>query len=322
VVIADKYGYIEDRIFRDLFKGKNPPRAAPPVESSTQEKQRYLIEHSGKPVYLTTKTQIPGLDTYEIVTWGLAFEAVRKGTKSEEDEHRKLWESIRFNPGQLDQPPGDFSQDLILSDYHFSRARFALLFKREEEGLRELRLAERHGFGIKEIHNNLGGALAEAGKAEWALPFLKNALAVDPDYDMAARNLANAFFSLKRYREGLPYFERLMELDPESPLAHLGKARALKELGQFVMAYFEYLPVLEKDPQSETLREEILQLAVSVFGKESALTRLVAEKPERPRSPEEEDPVMSPTADSPSLAATPPTAFPPDPLGDVPTLGQ
>jgi len=304
VVIGDKYGYIEDRVFRDLFKGKDPPRVAPPLGAGPHEKQRYLIERSGKPVYLTTKTQIEGLESHELVTWGLIFEAAAKGTKPDEAAHRRLWDRFRFHPGQIERRPGDFSQDLILSDYHYARARHALLFGRFDEATAALRRSEEYGFGIKEIHNNLGGTLAEAGKAEQALPFLRNALAVDPDYDMATRNMANALFSLKRYREGLPYFERMMKLDPENPLPHLGKARMHKERGELASAYFEYLPVLERDPQSEPLREEVLQVATAIFGKDSPLTQLVAEKPKRPRmrDPDDEFGAAEPRALSPPLA--------------------
>ncbi len=73
VLIGDKYGYIEDRLFRELFGGKNPPRAPPPYRGSPLEKERYLIEHSGRAVYFTTKTQIPELESHDLVTSGLLF---------------------------------------------------------------------------------------------------------------------------------------------------------------------------------------------------------------------------------------------------------
>jgi len=317
VIVGDKYGYIEDRVFRDLFKGKNTPRVAPPLGGSHEEKQRYLVAHSGKAVYFSTKTQIAGLDNHELITWGLVFEAVRKGTKPVEEEHRKLWETFSFHAGQLDQLPGDFSRDLILADYHYARARFALLFEREEEAIGELRTSERHGFGVKEIHNNLGGTLAEAGKAELALPFFRNALAVDPDYDMATRNLANALFSLRRYQEGLPYFESALKLDPQNPLPQVGIARAHRDMGMFVESYFDFLSALARDPHNVALREEVTELALSTFGEDSALTRLVAEKPKVPKGEFDAD-----SSEEGSLATSadpnPPTPWAPDPVGNTP----
>ena len=101
--------------------------------------------------------------------------------------------------------------------------------------------SERHGFGVKEIHNNLGGMLAEAGKAEEAIPYLLRAIAIDPRYDLAAKNLANAQFTLKRYREGLRWFDRALEVEPENAVFRLGKARAHREIGEAAEAYFAYI---------------------------------------------------------------------------------
>jgi len=282
VIIADKYGYIEDRAFKDLFRGKNPPRTSPPWNGSPEEKQRYLIQEAGRPVYVTTKMSIPGLDTHEFVTSGLVFEAVRKGTRPKEEEHREIWGRIRFRPGSLERVHGDFSTDLVLSDYHYARGRYAILFKHEVEALHELRMAESHGFGIKEIHNNLGGTIAEAGKPELALPFLMNALAVEPDYDLAIRNTANALFALKRFREGIPYFEKSMEVEPRNPLYHVGKARGLKEMAKYLDAFLAYYRALDIDSRSTDLLKEVQEFAVWAFGKESPQAQLVAERPKRP----------------------------------------
>ena len=35
VLIGDKYGTIEDRLLRELFKDKNPPRVPPPLKGYT-----------------------------------------------------------------------------------------------------------------------------------------------------------------------------------------------------------------------------------------------------------------------------------------------
>jgi len=286
VLLGDKYGYIEDRVLLDLFQGKDPPQAAPPLKGTIQEKQKYLIEHSARPVYLTTKSRLPGLESHELVTLGLVYEAVKTGTKPEDEEHRRLWESFRWHPGSLERLPGDFAEDLILSDYHYALGRRALLFGRSEEGVRELRVAERYGFGIKEIHNNLGGTLAEAGHPALALPFLKNSLAIDPEYDMALRNLSGALFSLKRYGEALPYFEKALRIDPENFLARLGKARGHKERDEPASAYFAYLEVLEAEPGSDELRAEAEGYLTMAIGKDSALVRALPPKPERRKLPE------------------------------------
>jgi tetratricopeptide (TPR) repeat protein len=318
VLIADKYGYIDEAALEKLFEGKDAPRAPPPLGREAWERERYLVEKSGRPVYLTTKSRIPGLETYEIVTWGLIFEAVRKDSKPDEAKHEALWQGFRFRPGSLERPPGNFSYDLILSDYHYARARWALLFGREKEALGEIARSERHGFGVKEIHNNLGGTLAEYGKADLAIPCLRRALAVDPDYDLATRNISNAYFTLKRYAEGLPWFNRALSLDPDNPVARLGKARAHRAFGQAAEAYFAYMRVFRSDPRSETLRSEIKEFVEKEFGKKSTLADLGpgAPRPSRP-DPFDDDFQGGPPASPPARSwdgLGGHLALPPDPL--------
>jgi tetratricopeptide (TPR) repeat protein len=269
VLIGNKYGYIEDRVLLELFRRGETPREPPPFGGSAHDKERYLIEHSGRPVYLSTKDSIPGLQGHELRTWGLVFEAAPKDSKPDAAEHEALWGSFRFREGSLLRPPGEFSLDLILSDYHYARGRHALLFGREREALEALKLAGRYGAGVKEMHNNLGGTLAEAGHPELALPFLRNALALDPDYDLAGRNLAGVLHALKRWREGLPWFERALDFEPGNPLFRLAVARGYKEAGEKLLARLWYVSLLRDEPQSATLREEVEAFLSEAYGKEA-----------------------------------------------------
>ncbi|MBI4606849.1 MAG: tetratricopeptide repeat protein, partial [Planctomycetes bacterium] len=302
VLVANKYGTIDDAVFRELLLGKDPPRVPPPRGKSSAEKERYLVQCSGRPVYFTTKTRLEGLPGWELEPWGLVFEAVAKSTKPDEKAHEALWASFRFREGSLRHAPGDFSYDLILADYHYARARWAPLFARLGEACSELELAARHGRGIKEVLNNLGGTLAEAGKPELALRYLRQALEVDPEYDLALKNLASAHFALKRYREGLVWFERALELEPRGIPLWLGKARGLKELGLEASAYEAYLHAWRLSPRSPELREEIEAFARKLFGETSSLAKL-GPLPE-PRTPGAEAELgYDPGADLPGPAA-------------------
>jgi Tfp pilus assembly protein PilF len=101
---------------------------------------------------------------------------------------------------------------------------------------------------VKEMHNNLGGTLAEAGHPELALPFLRNALAVDPDYDLAGRKLAGVLHALSRYREGLPWFQRALDFEPGNPLFRLAVARGHKEAGEKLLARLWYVSLVRDEP--------------------------------------------------------------------------
>lgn len=276
VTIAGKYGYIEDRVFRDLFRKSESPRVLPPLRGTASEKEKYLIEYSGRPVYFSNKI-LDGDGVYELLPSGLVFEAVKKGSKPDLEAAERVWAGIHFRPGSLERGGIDFPSDIILSDYHNARGRHALLMGRVEEALEAFHASERFGFGVKEIHNNLGGALVESGEAELAIPFLKRALELDPDYDLALKNLGSAYSHLKRYREGFSYFAKVAELEPGNPVVRLAKARAHKERGEPASAYFDYLKIFRIDPRNAALRKEIEEFARAAFGKDSTLADLSAE---------------------------------------------
>jgi tetratricopeptide (TPR) repeat protein len=303
VAIADKYGTIDDQTLTELVRGKESLRVAPPLGAPSLEKQRYLVQHSGRPVYFTSKGQLHNLDTHDVVTHGLVFRAVKRGEEPKEAEHRALWAAMTFRPGSLERPAGNFATDLILADYHYAAARRELLFERETDALVALEKAERHGQGIREILNNLGGCLAEAGKPELAIGYFKKALEVDPDYDLATGNIANAHFALKRYRDGLPYFKRALELNPENTVSRMGLARAYREIGLRYSALGEYRRVYARDRWNQPLRSEIEELSRELFGKDSPLAKL--EAPPRPREPEEDDWTSPPPLGPPDPALLP-----------------
>jgi tetratricopeptide (TPR) repeat protein len=279
VVIGNKYGLIEDRLFGEIFTGENAPKEALPLGAPTREKERYLIERSGRPVYLTVKSDGSLPPGYKLLPYGLVFEAVREGMEASAAALDALWKSFSFSAGSLERPPGNFTADLILSDYHYARARHALLLGRDAEALCDLENAARHGAGLKEVLNNLGGTLAEARKPELALRFLRQALALDPDYELALKNLASAHFALGRYLEGLSFFERAARLDPEISIAQLGLARANRARGFIASAYQAYRSALAIEPRSVPLRKEINALVRESYAPGDAERYLVADEP-------------------------------------------
>jgi hypothetical protein len=115
VLIGDKYGYIEDRLFREVFRHGGDLPAPLPLGADPFEKGRYLVEHSGRPVYITVKSRLRELDSHEVVAEGLAFKAVpragaRDTEKADEEKEEARWEKLRFRPSSLSRAPGDFGE--------------------------------------------------------------------------------------------------------------------------------------------------------------------------------------------------------------------
>jgi tetratricopeptide (TPR) repeat protein len=267
VVVGDKYGYIEDRLFRDLFRNKRTPPIPPPFNGTELDKERYLIEYSDRPVYFTTNNHIPGLNSFELRTSGLIFEAVSKSKKPEEEEaHKEIWSRYRWHPGTFEKGHRDFSADMILSDYHYACGRYELLFGRKKPAIEALRLSEKYGFGIKEIHNNLGGTLAEAGEPEIALQFLRYAIEIDRGYDLAIKNLASCHVALGRYKEGYTWLKEALELEPNRPEWLLGFARALDGRGEYPEAARVYLQFEKLTGANPEILREMAAFFLVMFG--------------------------------------------------------
>jgi Tfp pilus assembly protein PilF len=268
VLNGNKYGYIEPRFFDEVFRGRDPPRLPPPRGGSRLDQERFLVEHSGRPVYLTTKTDL-GLGGWELLTYGLVFEARPRGepphATAAEDQ---LWRGFDFDAASLDRAPGDFGSDLILADYHYACGRRDLLAGRTGAALEAFRRAAGHGFGIPAFLNNVASALAEAGRHQDALPFLEEALALDPDYKLAVQNLASVYCALGRYADGLAVFQRALEAEHGHPLFCLALARAHRDRGEAVLARIAYENLLGRDPKDQELQKEYEAFVEKAFGKE------------------------------------------------------
>ena len=252
IIIGDKYGYIEDRLFSQVFRDRQTPQIPPPYgKRKPYEKERYLVEYSGRPVYFTTKTNTMGLNGWEMRTSGILFEMTRKGGSEKNSEDADIWNRYEWHTGTFAERQRDFSADIILSDHFYAVARQHVFNNEPRQAVVAFRISEEHGRGIKEIHNNLGGALAEAGHPEAALGFLMNAVAIDNDYDLAAQNIASCMFTLGRYSDGLEWFRRALEEQPHRIEWLLGIARGsqiMHDIPGALSAYAHLESLLGEDP--------------------------------------------------------------------------
>ena len=314
VTIGDKYGYIEDRLFDEVFRGRRRPSAPVPFLGNTDEKLRYIVEHSERPVYSTIKRSLSEFRGYELAPRGLLFEYQLAGTPVNREEHDDLWKEMTFRPESLERPPGEFGFDLILADYHYAVARYHLRFRRTDEAMSALWRSAEYGYGTKEVLNNLGGTLADADHPEAAMEFLRRALEIDPNYSLAIKNLANCYFASKRYEDGMPWFKRALEIAPDHSPALLGSARAYKAAGNKTLAYLRYTKLYGLERKNRELREEILTFVKEAFGEDSPLLALENPRPQEPEMPD--------TPDVPTFAGPPTPGGEPGGLHTPPVFGH
>lgn len=98
--------------------------------------------------------------------------------------------------------------------------------------------------------NNLGLALARAGRPEEALAQYRAAIALQPNHVFAHDNLGTLLLERGRPDEALSHFETAVALSPDSVGARVNLARALAALGRGAEAAQQYRRVLAADPRA------------------------------------------------------------------------
>jgi serine/threonine-protein kinase len=108
-------------------------------------------------------------------------------------------------------------------------------------------------------HDNMGVALAEGGafaesggsrQLSTAIPYLLQAIQLDPKYPNAHSNLGNCYRLTGQLKQAAAEYREAVRLDPASPLAHANLGATLVDLGRFADATREYETALRLDPKS------------------------------------------------------------------------
>ncbi len=85
---------------------------------------------------------------------------------------------------------------------------------------------------FSEAHKNLGGILRGLGKLKEAELSTRKAIEINPDYAIAYLNLGNILFHLGKLKEAETYTRKAIDLNPNHPLAHFHLGNILIHLGQ------------------------------------------------------------------------------------------
>jgi tetratricopeptide (TPR) repeat protein len=91
------------------------------------------------------------------------------------------------------------------------------------------------------IQNNVGAALARAGRFKEAIPHYQKGLALNPQYHAIHNNLGKALFASGRVDEAIREYEKGLEIYPDSSELHNNLGSALARNGQLdeATAHFE-----------------------------------------------------------------------------------
>ena len=97
-------------------------------------------------------------------------------------------------------------------------------------------------------HNNLGQALAAAGKPGEAIAAYETALQLKPDYVDAHNNLGNALLAVGRPADAIAHFRAILALKPNHAAAHNNLGVALRRTGDGAAALPSLRRALELKP--------------------------------------------------------------------------
>jgi protein O-mannosyl-transferase len=97
-------------------------------------------------------------------------------------------------------------------------------------------------------HNNLGVALAARGRDDAAIAEYQEALRINPDYDHARSNLAQALIGRD---------QRALSLHPDDAKAHYRLGRSLVDLGRVPEAIDHYQRAVQLEPGDASVRIEL-----------------------------------------------------------------
>ncbi|MCG3132474.1 MAG: hypothetical protein FLDDKLPJ_03324 [Phycisphaerae bacterium] len=214
VTIADKYGYIDPALYRDMpgFEGRKPR-----CLQEREQIEEWIVRHARRPVYYTVKKDSP-VTNARLHPVGLLYHLLPEGKPFDPDS---AWDHIHYRNLDLGGgAPRDFGADNILADHEFFRGLNALRLGRSEDARSAFARCVDYGWGVKEIANNVGSALAEAGQVSEAVSYFKIASTIDPEYTTAWWNLARIQKALGDYPGAREAFVRLAELTPADFRVH------------------------------------------------------------------------------------------------------
>ncbi len=185
VTIADKYGYIDLDLYRDMPNNPGKPQKM----AERQAIEEWITRHAHRPIYYTVKSPT-AIENTRWVAVGLTYHLL---PDKQSVDTQSCWSEIRYRNLEDASAPEDLAASNILSDYHFARAVRWLEQGRIEPALTAVSVALKHARGLRETFNNVASALAEAGQTQAAIGYYETAARLDWAYAPARWNLAKIF---------------------------------------------------------------------------------------------------------------------------------
>ena len=253
IAIANKYGYPDESVYKEMPIETRCTFRKIPTKVEERIFEDWVIQHSGRPVYFTTRRSMEGLPGYRLANAGLTYRVLRPEESAPEKDY---WAEYTWHTLDPEATGGELTADYVLSDYYFAQGRDLLAQGKPEDALKQFQVCLRLGGETKETLNNLGSACAEYGLMEQAEKYLTRTIELDPGYETALRNLGKVCIQLGRHDKALLQFEALVRENEHDAESVRLSAECMVKLGWFddAATRYEFLLTITPD-NADAFRE-------------------------------------------------------------------
>lgn len=208
VVIADKYGYIEERLYEKMPAPMRASLSDPVTENDITVIEDWIIANNPAPIYFSKKREIKTMPDTAMLNAGLVYKVVRKG---EQSPARDYWSEYDWHTLDPDETRGEYSADIVLSDYHYFLGQHYFEKGQVESALEEMELAAKQIGRCKENLNNIAIVCVENKQYEAGRKYYEMALDVDPTFIGSLRNLARILALLNEPQQAVHCLDRAVQ---------------------------------------------------------------------------------------------------------------
>lgn len=246
VIIADKYGYIDLNLYRDMPDNPGKPRS----KIDRERIEEWIIRHARRPAYYTSHSR-PLVPNANLVQAGILYHLLPGRKPFDADS---CWSNYRYRNLDGQKAPIDFGASNILSDWEYFQGLRELKRDNPAAALAHFSRSAEYVPEIPQVANNIGSALAEHNQTDEAIRYYRRAADTDPAYDAPRWNLARVYKSRKQYPEAEAVFVELSRVTPDDfrvwgELGFLVAARPVPDMRRAVECWNRSLSLNPTQPQ-------------------------------------------------------------------------
>jgi Tfp pilus assembly protein PilF len=254
VTVANKYGFPEPHLYADMPEVMKNRFGRYPNALQRRQIQRWIVRRTDRSVYFARKPSLGSLPGKTIVNAGLLCRVVATRASNPAWDG---WDGYEWHTLDQSRTHGDWTADLILYDYHFARGRWLLDRGRSDEGVQAFERALAIAGEDKEWLNDVASACAEYGLNEASATYFRRALAQDPGYQLALRNLARVYMRTGRCEQAIPLLEKSLKAHPNDVAAYWLLSRCLLRVGRVDAAIARLETVMALTPYDPRLFRQL-----------------------------------------------------------------